>query len=309
MQKKSPLIKVGILVSYDWELLKNSIPRIYEAADIICLSLDVNRISWSCNKYEFDDNAFHSWVKSIDKKNKIKIYEDAFSIPSLNARANCNRQRLMLSEFMGKGGWHIQLDADEYFLDFDGFVKYLIKYNPNPKPTDKPINICVNFIPLFKKLKNGYLYVDFNKNNIETIPLATNHPEFIRARQNGHFNHITNFVIIHETWARNEDELIYKISNWGHSSEELEKKAFVDSYLKLWKAIDERNYVYISNFHPAKSFIWPKLKFGKGENINEFIGNLRKDNLYYFSPLRLFYLNNRNIARVRFYLNKIQKLF
>ncbi len=32
-----------------------------------------------------------------------------------------------------EGGWHIQIDADEYFLDFKGFVDFLIKLNDNPK--------------------------------------------------------------------------------------------------------------------------------------------------------------------------------
>ncbi len=299
------IIKVGILVAYDWKLLKNSIPRLYESSEIICLALDKNRISWACNKFDFNEDEFYSWVKLIDVNNKIKIYEDEFSISELNARENCNRQRLMLSEFMGEGGWHIQVDADEYFLDFDGFVKYLKNFNSNPKPTDRHVNITVNFIPLFKKLRNGYLYVEFGNKNHERIPLATNYPEFIRARHNGHFNHITNFIIIHETWARGEEELRYKIKNWGHSAEELEKHNVVISYLKLWKSLDEYNYSYISNFHPVKANVWSQLNFGKGKNINEFIDNLKNINKIKIPPLKLFYLNNRNIARIRFYYKKI----
>jgi hypothetical protein len=302
---KNHIIKVGLLVAYDWELLKNSIPRIYNSADIICLAIDINRVSWSYNKFKFDNNAFNKWVAEIDVNNKIKIYEDEFSLKNLNARENCNRQRTMLADYMGKGGWHIQLDADEYFIDFNGFVDYLKKYNSNPQPTDKPINICVNFIPLFKKTNDGYLFVDFENNNYERIPLATNCPIFIRARQNGHFNHVTNHFIIHETWARNEVELRYKLSNWGHSAEELKKKDIVESYLKLWNALDSINFKYVYNFHPAVPTTWPKLNFEEGKDINNFIENIKTKKTLNVSALELFYFNSRNIARIRFYFKKL----
>jgi hypothetical protein len=28
------------------------------------------------------------------------------------------RERNMLAKYMGEGGWHVQIDADEYFADF-----------------------------------------------------------------------------------------------------------------------------------------------------------------------------------------------
>lgn len=309
MQNGKPLIKVGMLVAYDWELLKNSVPRVYNSADIICLALDSNRISWSCNKFEFDDERFYRWVKENDHKGKIRIYEDSFSLKELNARENCNRQRKMLADYMGKGGWHIQVDADEYFLDFDAFVNYLKAYDPDPQPEKRAVNICVNFIPLFKKVDGGYLFVDFGNGPYETIPLATNRPEFTRARQNGHFNHVTSQFIVHETWARGEEELVFKLTNWGHSAEELEKRNRVEKYLQMWRSLDSGNYSSIRNFHPATPAAWPKLGFCKGENIGRFIENLRKDHRFGISAIRLWYLNNRNIARLRFYFNKISRIF
>jgi len=307
MDKSKAIIKVGMLVSYDWQLLKKSIPRIYQSADIICLALDKNRLTWSCNSFNFDENEFKSWIKSIDTDQKIEIYEDSFCDTNLNARENGNKHRKMLSEFMGEGGWHIQIDADEYFLDFDAFCKYLLKFDANPKLFNKSINICVNFIPLFKQTDNGYLHIDFDDGNYEKIPLATNHPQFIRARQNNHFNHITNFFIVHETWARGEEELSYKLKNWGHSAEELKQKTYTDSYLSLWKSLDEYNYQYLRNFHPAKPKVWPKLKFTKGKDIDELIQNMSSENYYNISGVKLFYFNNRNIARLRFYLDKYFK--
>ena len=65
-----PKIKVGFCVAYDWELLKNSIPRVYNAADTICLSIDKNRTSWSGKKYDFDESAFQlsdAEIRKIDQ--------------------------------------------------------------------------------------------------------------------------------------------------------------------------------------------------------------------------------------------------
>ena len=154
-----PKIKVGFCVAYDWELLKNSIPRVYNAADTICLSIDKNRTSWSGKKYDFDESAFQGFIAQIDTQHKIKIYEDNFSLPDLSSIENDNRQRNMMADFLGKGGWHIQVDSDEYFLDFEGFVNYLTNHFPDPD-TIKPINVCCNWVSLIKRTENGFLYVN-----------------------------------------------------------------------------------------------------------------------------------------------------
>lgn len=74
-----PKIKVGFCVAYDWVLLKDSIPRVYDNADEICLSIDKYRTSWSgAKKYEFDENAFRSFINQIDTGHKIRVYEDFF---------------------------------------------------------------------------------------------------------------------------------------------------------------------------------------------------------------------------------------
>lgn len=294
------MIKVGFCVAYDWELLKTSIPRIYDDADIICLALDKDRHSWSCNPYDFDIEAFQAFIKSIDSQHKIDIYEDDFSLPELNARENCNRHRHLIAERMGKGGWHIQIDSDEYFLDFTSFVKTLKKISKNPTGNEKPVNVSCPFIPLIKHCKEGFLYVNFHGRSLECIPLATNSPDYQRARVNGHFNINTNELIIHETWARNENELRFKISNWGHSAEELESVKIRESYINLWKAMDKYNYLYITNFHPASPPIWPALSYIEASNIHDFLSKI--DPSPHFLPVwKLHVLNNRNIARIKHY--------
>lgn len=296
-------IKVGVCVSYDWEMLKTSLPKVYTDADIICLGLDKDRHAWSCKPFEFDEAAFYAFVKELDVQGKVVIYEDDFSLPELNTRENCNRHRMLIADKMGQGGWHIQIDADEYYLDFKGFVQYLKELNPAPQPHQKPINVCCPFIPLIKKNTEGYLYVDFKDKLPEIIPMATNKPDYQRARQNGHFNHISPFYVIHETWARSDDELWYKINNWGHASEELTEKQKRLSYFNLWKSLDQYNYQYITNYHPAKAEVWPALAFAKAKNIDELILGFPNPKLP-ISDLQLKMKNSRNIARIKARLRK-----
>jgi hypothetical protein len=284
------MIKVGFCVSYDWEFLKYSLPRVYNDADIICLALDKDRHSWKCNPYEFDNDAFYSFVKNIDTQNKIEIYEDDFSIPELNSRENCNRHRTMIAERMGKGGWHIQVDSDEYFLDFSNFVKELNKIHKNPTGYEFPINVCCPFIPVFKKLKEGYLLVNFGNKNPEIIPMATSKPNYERARQNGYFNMYTKSYVIHDTWARSEEEMKYKIDNWGHASEELNADKIRIAYFNLWKTVDQYNCQYLNNFHPASPSVWGSLDFIKANNTEELIQNIVLPNF----PLSNFQLKLKN---------------
>lgn len=296
------IIKVGFCVSYDWELLKNSLPRVYAHADSICLAVDKDRKSWSGNKYEFDDAAFYAFVENIDTEKKILLYEDCFSKQELNARENCNRHRTLIAEKLGKGGWHIQIDSDEYFLDFEGFVAELKRIHPNPTGAEKPVNVNVNLIPLIKRINEGYLYVNFTKHIPENAPFATNKPEYLRARNNGHFSILTPFVALHETWARGETELWYKINNWGHAAEELEEKKKREAYFNLWKSLDKYNFEYVRNFHPATPPTWPALAFSPGKNIDEFLRNFKAPQ-FPLSSIQLMLRNSRNLARLRALLN------
>lgn len=298
------MIKVGFCVAYDWELLKNSIPRIYKEADVICLAVDKDHHSWSCNPYDFDKKAFESFVKSIDNEDKIDIYEDDFSLPELNARENCNRHRCLIAERMGKGGWHLQIDSDEYFLNFSSFVSTLKKNNANPTGDEKAVNVICPVVPLIRKCETGFLYVDFTNKPLEYMPIASNKPDYQRARVNGHFNIKTNAVIIHETWARDEKILRFKTSNWGHSAEELKSAQTRESYISLWKSLDQNNYQYISNFHPASPETWPSLAYLEVDTIQDFLDKFNPSPLF-LKNWNLAIKNNRNLARLKHYTKKL----
>jgi hypothetical protein len=298
------MIKVGFCVSYDWELLKRSVPRVYAHADKICLSLDKNRRTWNHQPYAFDEAAFASWLAQADPDKKIDLYEDDFSIDALSPMQNDSRQRLQMAQRMGKGGWHLQVDSDEYFLDFGAFVSLLKKINRSPTGNEKPLNVHACMIPLLRRVPNGYIYVNFKDQMPETAPMATTLPQYERARLSGHFNIITAHYVIHETWARSEDDLWFKMNNWGHVGDELRERNVRQSYYNLWKALDEYNYQYLSNFHPALATVWPTLGFCAGKSVEEFMQNYTPP-AFPLSPLRLAMLNNRNVARIKALYTKL----
>lgn len=269
------MIKVGFLVSYDYELLKHSIPRVYDEAHSIALAKDKYQRTWGGNTFEIPES-FFEWVKSIDTEGKISIYEDDFYVPGLSNRENDTRERNMLARFMGEGGWHVQVDSDEYFLDFRAFCDYLRSLD-----TEEHVTICPWFITTFKKLDNGYLFISGNK---EYYPVATNYPYYDRVRTTLNNKTIyTDHLIIHDSWSRTEEDLWFKLNNWGHNID-----FNVLAYFKLWKAVDKSNYRYINNYHPFTNLLWQDLTFVEGKDIEEMLGNL--DDAYisgkYITPVQ-----------------------
>ena len=104
------MIKVCFLLSYDYAFVKYSLPCVYPYADSITFSIDRNRTSWSGNQYKFDESII-DWIKAYDTEQKIRIYEDDFYVPGKTAMENDTRQRNKTAEFMGKGGWHLQIES------------------------------------------------------------------------------------------------------------------------------------------------------------------------------------------------------
>jgi hypothetical protein len=292
----SNIIKVGYLVSYDWHLLQNSIPRIYDYADTIVLALDANRKSWAGQKFMFDESAFREFISSIDIQQKISIYEDNFYESSLTTMQNEVRERKMLAQKMGLGGWHVQLDCDEYPVDFQGFVAVLKSIDPNPDPSKirKPVNVTGNLISVIKAVAGGYIIVKPQSNNQELCILATQVPDYWSGRRNGHFNIQTSLLIIHETRSRTEEEFYFKLKNWGHNQD-----FNTESYYALWKAIDGYNYKFIKNFNPTGVGTWPELSFVEAKDIKSLISHFEADRSVSPSRWSLFLTNSRNIGRLK----------
>ena len=244
-------IHVGFLMSYDYEKLKYSIPPVYKDADAIYIALDKEQRTWKGNSFEIDPS-FYTWLETFDTEKKITLYKDDFFISQLDTIQNDTRERIMLSEQMGIGNWLVQIDADEIFLDFKNFVNTLRKFDHYlDEPKKKPIQIAGFLVNIYKYLDNGILYV----NEPTKVMLATNYPNYKRARNTKQRVVYTDNILLHECLSRTEEELKFKLENWGHSHQ------LNDEFLPKWKKANETNYKELKNLFYMDPKIWKGLGY------------------------------------------------
>lgn len=295
----SKLIKVHYCVAYDWYLLEHSLPTIYKEADVIVISVAKDLISWTGKPFEFDEEGFADLIKRMDPDRKIQVYRDVFYLPELNPMENEVRQRNMTAAVAGidHKSWHVQLDADEYFIDFSGFVKSLQRIRSR-----RPINVQVPLIILFRTVSNGYLWISNSKaEKVELLPIATNRPKYQFGRRNDYFNRITSFCVLHQSWARDESEIQQKILNWGHNQD-----FDVQAYFHFWKNIDLSNYKDIKNLHPINHADWESLAFEAASGIPELIEKLKSKTLVNFDSRYMMMKNSIWISRLKKYWRSIR---
>lgn len=257
------IIKIGYLVSYDYKFIFSSLNEVYPYADKIVLCYDKNFKTWSGNNFKIPKSFFDE-IKKLDVDNKIHFYEDIFYIENYSPMELETKQRNMLAQFLGKGGWHIQIDSDEYPYDFEKIITFLKSNNfllKNPEKT--PVNFLVKWIVLFKENSEGYFIIKPFK---ETCYMITNNPEYTYARKTDSYNIVLDNYAIHQSWARNEDEVYTKLINWGHKND-----FDTISFYENWKELNQNNYNKIINFHPIYGTIWRNLEFQKAKNIHELI--------------------------------------
>lgn len=276
-------LKVGYLVSYDYSMFLTSVSLLYNDVDKIYVTIDKDRKTWSGNQFEIPSSFFDE-VKQYDKKNKIEFYFDKFYIPELSPIQCETRERNMLLRKMGKG-WKIQLDVDEYVYDFKSISNYLKEYwylTLFPKLT--PIVFNGKWVTLYRQLPEGFLYIE----NEERFSFITNQSDYTYTRNIFKIrNHFTNFNVIHQSWARTEDEIQLKINNWGHRDDFDTQK-----YFKFWKSLNCINYKEYKNIHPLSPEVWNELQFLSSSSIDEFIEKYKLNNKQVLIPI-----DNKNIIK------------
>ena len=236
------IIKVGYLLSYDYQYIFNSLKLVYDFADKIVLCYDKDGKTWAGNDVSIPHSFFEE-IRKIDIKNKISFYADSFYMENTPPMSLETRQRNMLAEKLGKGGWHIQIDSDEYPIDFKELTSFLRKHKYLlKKPEKTPVNFFVKFITLFKQTEDGFFVIS---PYTEPCFLITNQPNYKNARFPKNALHIDlDSYIIHQSWARDEEEILKKITNWGHKND-FDTKKFFD----FWKNLNENNCTSLQNFH------------------------------------------------------------
>ena len=270
------MVKVGFLVSYDYDYLFTALELVYDDADKIFISIDKDRLTWSGNPFNIPQSFFDK-VKSLDSKHKIVIHEDSFYISEIALAKRQTRQRKLLHKKMGKG-WKVFLDVDEYVYDFKSVFRFLNRYSwIGNLPHLFPIMLRGKLITLYKKDENGYYYID----NGERFSFITNQYNFIFKRNNKKIkNHYTNIAVVHQSWARKEKEVKMKFENWCHKFD-----FNTDEQFQFWKNVNSSNYKEIKNFHPLHGHIWPELKFIEAADIKEFIEKYSNSNPQNIRPI------------------------
>ncbi|MCO6173804.1 hypothetical protein NHF50_01965 [Flavobacterium sp. NRK F10] len=274
-------ICVGFLLSYDYEKLKISIPLVYRDSDRIFIAIDRDNLTWSGNKFEVNES-FFEWLKTFDVDNKIELYYESFYVPSLSTEEMDTRERTMLSEKMGIGNWLIQVDCDEYFVDFAGFVKQLRKYDHYLDfPIKDKIQIAAFWVIIYKYTEKGFLYVDKPMKAI----FATNYPNYKSFRRTHERTIYLDNLVLHESVARTEEELEFKLKNWGHNTQVNE------TFLAKWKKVDETNYKELKDFYYIEPERWKTLGFFPVKELSEINFYTNKDKKLKLTKSFLFFKN------------------
>ena len=198
----------------------------------------------------------------------------------------------MLAKKLGKGGWHIQIDSDEYPADFKELTSFLRKHKYLlKKPEKTPVNFFVKFITLFKQTEDGFFVIS---PYTEPCFLITNQPNYINARfPKNDFHIVLDSYIIHQSWARGEEEILKKITNWGHKND-FDTKKFFD----FWKNLNEDNCSSLQNFHPLNPTDWKSVKFIKAKNIEETIDFFRTSKEFADKKITLSFKGKKRLIKL-----------
>lgn len=278
-------IQVGYLVSYDYELLKNSLPTVYKDSDTIFLAIDKNRKTWKGDDIVINPD-FFSWLTAFDSENKVVLYEEDFYVPSLTTMECEVRERKMLAEKMGIGNWLIQLDSDEYLYDFEKFVGFLKKNNKFLiNPQRQIVQICCFKINLYKYVDGGVMYVD----QLDKFMVATNYPNYKIGRHGKCRSIYVNSIALHDCLSRSRVELEQKLDNWGHN-EDINKEEF----LKKWDAVNITTYKNMRGFFYLNPMGWKTIEFMKGNSLNELLINFKSVDVI---KITSFFLLRKNFGQ------------
>ena len=294
-------IKVGYLLSYDYSMFLTSVKQLYNHVDKIVVGIDQDYLTWSGNKFSIPQSFFDD-IKNFDKRNIIEFYFDKFYISELSPMECESRERNLVLKKLGNG-WKIQIDVDEYILNFNLLKSYLEKYKYLTYfPLLTPIVLTAKLITLFKSDEHGFYYI----NDKLRFPLVTNQNENTFTRWNNSvFSHFINLTVIHQSWAREEKEIRKKVENWGHRDD-----FDTAEYINFWKSISKNNYDEIKNFHPISPTAWNTLQMIETNSIEGFLQRYNEKveenliNIPQFSLIHYF-VNNSFIRVLKNYLKSL----
>jgi hypothetical protein len=236
-------ISVISLISYDAEYLPQSIESYYPYVDEIVLGLDQDRISWSNNKFTFDEKTLFKTLKKLDVNNKIKIVQANFHGSKI-ALENDNYERNYLKSHCT----HeiiMSVDADEVLVNAKDFF---FNYLKHAKPYLHKADLAFTWFLPYKKIDDNVLMI------------ANDDGSWFKGDTQGFLTHrdrtftycrwtdtkkviLCNLGIMHWSFCRTEKSLHQKINNFGHSD-----RTSNDPFFGVWQQVNMDNFMQLRNF-------------------------------------------------------------
>ncbi len=240
------------LLSYDYQYAFSAIRSYYALADEIILGLDDECVTWSGNKFDFDEAALADFIATVDVAKKIKVIRRNFHSLPLPIE-NDTVERRFLSEQCKPGNWIFQIDADEIVLNPLEFKRFI-------EGNDDVLDGCAikaHWITVFKSFDGGkYLVIDADRETDGQIFVGTkSQGRYTQCRDTDEMAIQSPMRLLHVSWGRSKEELKKKLDNWGHS-----KDFDTNTFLEMWDTVTLGNYQHLTDFHPLHGPHWPKLK-------------------------------------------------
>ena len=107
---------------------------------------------------------------------------------------------------------------------------------------------------VFKSFPEGDLII--SPESEETSIGTTLRGSYICCRTTNRCKKLLGGRLLHNSYARSEDDLYKKLKNWGHT-----KDFDINKYFEFWKNINLDNYKNVKNFHPLSPETWGELIF------------------------------------------------
>jgi len=265
------------LISYDANrFLAKSIERYYNYVDEIVLGIDKDRITWSGNEFNIDEDALWSELSQIDGDSKITIIEEDFHQSEV-AIENYNYERNFL-----KGecthDWIFSFDADEMLVNAKEFF---YNFCPIVENYRHQKDICMTWATPYKVVTDGEESVTLVIANEDGSPFFGENQGVITSKDStftyarwtdksgaGDNRIMSPLIALHWSLCRPSDELHEKIHNIGHSDIVEE-----DPFYKIWSQVDMTNYDQLRNFKTSGlgGAQWPKLEPIPSNNVEDYI--------------------------------------
>jgi hypothetical protein len=233
------------LAAYDHARLLQSIAAYYAIADEIVVGLDEEGLSWSLQPLKLDGAELEARLKAADPRGILRVVRGPFHAHP-RPMDNELEERRFLSRLCREGNWVVQIDADELLLKPLDFRDHLLKQRPG-------VQVMARWLTVYKALPGKLLLV---KGPSDWAPLASlSRDRYRHGRETGEPRSYSPFWLLHNSWGYTEEEVRFKLRNWGHALE-VDAAGFLDQ----WKRMDADNFKACRNLSPVNPPSWPRLE-------------------------------------------------